>query len=50
MFCIDEGADTSELLSLGYDMESESGLTRRFRTEDLYDASAGESTHTQSLI
>ena len=50
MLGINKCSDTSCFLSLGDGMDGEGGFTRRFGTVDLYDTSAGVTSHTQCHI
>ena len=50
MLSVDKGCRASQLLCLSYAVERQRSLTGRFRTVDLYDPSARESTDTKSVI
>ena len=50
MFGVDYGADSAQFLSLGDDMDCESGLTGRFRTIDLCDTAARHASHAEGVV
>ena len=50
MFSINKRRDTARFLHIRYSMQSDSGLTRRFRTINFNHTAAGQSADTESSI
>ncbi len=50
MLGINYGSNATELLGLGYGMDGQSGLTRRFGTEDLNYSAARVAPHAQGIV